>query len=198
MNSSFFERKSPLVARDLIGKLLIVRDPVSKKKWVSRIVETEAYRTDDPASHSSKGRTPRASPLFEAPARTYVYFIYGMHTMLNFVTEPVDTAGGVLIRGLEPISGFSSDDPKLLNGPGKLSRELGITLEDNRKTVLRGRFQVVDDDVRPEEIWVTPRVGIREVEPFKPWRFIWPGHLGVSRAKENKIILKKIRLKRGS
>ena len=192
MDPSFFERKAPIVARDLIGKILIVRDPETRQKWVARIVETEAYRTDDPASHSSRGRTPRASPMFEQPARAYVYFIYGMYTMLNFVTDLEDVAGAVLIRGLEPISGFESDDPKILNGPGKLCRELKITREDNRKSILKGRFEVKDDGVVPSEIWVTPRVGINEAKPFRPWRFIWAGHAGVSRVKENKIILKKI------
>ncbi|CAN5951497.1 unnamed protein product [Sphagnum jensenii] len=141
MDPSFFERKAPVVARDLIGKILIIRDPIRHQKWVTRIVETEAYRTNDPASHSSKGRTPRASPMFEQPARAYVYFIYGMYSMLNFVTDLEDTAGAVLIRGLEPISGFQSEDPRLLNGPGKLCRELGITREDNRKSILNGRFE---------------------------------------------------------
>jgi DNA-3-methyladenine glycosylase len=183
------------VARDLIGKILIVKDRSSRKTWTTRIVETEAYRTDDPASHSSRGKTPRSAPMFETPAYTYVYFIYGMHTMLNFVTEPEGTAGAVLIRALEPIKGFEKKpdglpNHQLLNGPGKLCRELGIVMEDNRTPLFSKRFDLKDDGVMPTEIYATPRVGIKETEPYQPWRFIWAGHPAVSKAKENKIILK--------
>jgi DNA-3-methyladenine glycosylase len=188
----FFERTSIVVARELIGKLLIVTDPKTQKKWVSRIVETEAYRTDDPASHSSRGRTKRSAPMFEKPAHAYIYFIYGMYTMLNFVCEPEGTPGAVLIRALEPISGFGSTDHHLLNGPGKLCRELKIKLDDNRKPILKGRFIVKDDGILPDEILVTPRVGIREEEPFKPWRFIWSGHPCVSRAQQNRHVLRRL------
>ena len=196
LDRHFFERTSVVVARDLIGKLLVIRDPETKKKWVTRIVETEAYRTDDPASHSSRGRTKRAAPMFEAPARAYIYFIYGMYTMLNFVCEPEDTPGAVLIRALEPVSGFGSTDHHLLNGPGKLCRELKIKLDDNRKSILKGRFEVKDDGLKPQEILITPRVGIREDEPFKPWRFIWADHPCVSRAKQNKVVLKRLKPKK--
>ena len=193
MDRNFFERNSVVVARDLIGKLLVVRaQEGSRKKWITRIVETEAYRTTDPASHCSRGLTNRCAPMFEDAAHAYIYFIYGMYTMLNFVTEPNGIPGAVLIRALEPISGFGSTDHHLLNGPGKLCREMKIQLSDNRKSILKGRFQVLDDETKPDQILVTPRVGIKEDEPFKPWRFIWAEHPCVSRAKQNKIILKKI------
>jgi DNA-3-methyladenine glycosylase len=193
MERAFFERNSVVVAKALIGKLLVVRDEVLRTERIARIVETEAYRTTDPASHCSRGLTKRCAPMFEEPAHAYVYFIYGMYRMLNFVTEPEGTPGAVLIRALEPISGFGSIDHHLLNGPGKLCRELGITLDDNRKSILRGRFKVVDDQIRPAKIAATPRVGIQEVEPYKPWRFIWPDHPCVSRTKQNQMILKEIR-----
>lgn len=190
MKRTFFERETSLVAKELIGKLFIVRDSKRRHTWTTRIVETEAYRTDDRASHCSRGWTPRCAPMFEHPGRAYVYFVYGMHTMINFVAEPKDTPGAVLIRALEPVSGFPKNvDPKLLNGPGKLCRELGIALADNRASLLRGRFEVRDDGIRPEKIWITPRVGIREDEPYRPWRFLWADHPAISRAPQNKIIL---------
>jgi DNA-3-methyladenine glycosylase len=100
---SFFSRSTLLVAPDLLGKVLCVQ---AKEGLVTgRIVETEAYLADDPASHSYKGPTPRSSIMFGPPGRVYVYFIYGMYEMLNFVTEPDGQAGAVLIRAIEPISG---------------------------------------------------------------------------------------------
>ncbi|MBC7397833.1 MAG: DNA-3-methyladenine glycosylase [Bdellovibrionales bacterium] len=193
MDASFFERDTVVVARELVGKILIVRDSKTKKKYKTRIVETEAYRGEDPASHSARGWTKRCAPMFEEPARTYVYFIYGMYQMLNFVTEPDGIAGAVLIRALDPLTGFGAEKThKLLNGPGKLCRELGIVADDNRKPLMKGRFQVQDDGVVPELIRVTPRVGIREEKPFRPWRFIWAGHPAVSKVKENAVILDEI------
>ena len=128
--------------------------------------------------------------MFEDPAHAYVYFIYGMYQMLNFVTEPEGTPGAVLIRALDPLTGFGKEkNHLLLNGPGKLCRELQITKEDNRRFLMKGRFQVTEDGVLPEKVFITPRVGIREEKPYKPWRFIWAGHPAVSRVKENKIIL---------
>lgn len=190
MDASFFERESVVVARELIGKLLTVTELKTKKKFKTRIVETEAYRTDDRASHCSRGWTNRCAPMFEDPAHAYVYFIYGMYQMLNFVTEPEGTPGAVLIRALDPLTGFGKEkNHLLLNGPGKLCRELQITKEDNRRSLMKGRFQVREDGVLPEKVFITPRVGIREEKPYKPWRFIWAGHPAVSRVKENKIIL---------
>ena len=203
MNRKFFERESTVVAQDLIGKIFIVRDLARNKKWVTRIVETEAYRTDDESSHCARGWTERCAPMFEQPARSYVYFIYGMYTMLNFVVEPEGVPAAILIRALEPISGFgglvhAGNDAKVLNGPGKLTRELGITLKDNRVSLLRGRFEVKDDGFVPEKILVSPRVGIREKGLKKPWRFMWAGHPAVSKAPENKQILKVITFKNQS
>jgi DNA-3-methyladenine glycosylase len=185
LSISFFERKTPLVAKELIGKILVVRK--GRVKWVTRIIETEAYRTSDPASHSARGLTDRCAPMFEKPAHAYVYFIYGVHEMLNLVTEPEGTPGAVLIRALELISG---PEKVHLNGPGKLTKSLGIDRKDNRAGILGGRFEVLDDGVRPPSIAVTPRVGIKEEVPYRPWRFFWKDHSEVSKSKENRNILK--------
>src|SRR3954469_5343712 len=83
---SFYARQTPEVARDLLGKILVVKR--GQLEHAARIVETEAYRQDDPASHSCRGPTTRNRVMFGDPGVAYVYFIYGMYEMLNFVTEP--------------------------------------------------------------------------------------------------------------
>src|SRR5450631_4803856 len=120
---SFYARPTIDVARDLLGKV-IRHGPAS-----ARIVETEAYLgTDDAAAHSARGPTPRTRVIFGPPGHAYVYLIYGMHYCLNIVAEPEGVAGCVLIRAVEPI-GVVAGAALLSNGPGKLTRALGITLE---------------------------------------------------------------------
>jgi DNA-3-methyladenine glycosylase len=192
LTRDFFERHTLDVAKRLLGKLLIVRDD-DGARTVSRIVETEAYRGKDPASHSTRGRTPRAKVMFGPPARAYVYFIYGMYEMLNFVTEPEDRPGAVLIRALEPVLGeerLRARRPRavraaeLANGPGKLCQALGIRMSDNGASVLGGRLCVADDGFKPKGILSSPRVGITAgTEKF--WRFFIPENPCVSRAREN-------------
>lgn len=130
---SFYARSTLKVAPELLGKILCVR---TSGGFVSgRIVETEAYRADDPASHSSRGKTARAAIMFGPAGVAYVYFIYGMYEMLNFVTEKEGEAGAVLIRAIEPMEGETlmrkrRHNPRsrhdLSSGPGKLCRALGI------------------------------------------------------------------------
>ncbi|MGZ3698056.1 MAG: DNA-3-methyladenine glycosylase, partial [Bdellovibrionota bacterium] len=125
---SFYARDTLEVSRDLLGKVLLIRS--RRGVTAGRIVETEAYRQDDPASHSFRGKTPRASIMFGNPGVAYVYFIYGMYEMLNFVTESHGTAGAVLIRALEPLAGEelmikrrgARRTRELASGPGRLCR----------------------------------------------------------------------------
>jgi DNA-3-methyladenine glycosylase len=196
LGREFFERHTLWVAKKLLGKLLIVQDD-DGGRTVTRIVETEAYRGKDPASHSARGKTPRASTLFGPPARAYVYFCYGMHEMLNFVTEPEDRAGAVLIRAVEPVEGVArlrarrrlkrlSHSCDLTNGPGKLCQALGIRMSDNRASLLGGRLRVADDGFKPGKILASPRVGISSATG-KFWRFFIAENPCVSRARENKM-----------
>ena len=215
LNQAFYDRHTLLVARDLLGKVVKVRtsDGISS----GRIVETEAYRADDPASHSCRGETPRASVMFGKPGVAYVYLIYGMYEMLNFVTEPTGQAGAVLIRALEPLhgmehmlrrrsggrnaSGRSFRNSKinsafeLAAGPGKLCRSLGVKLSHNGESLRGPAIQVLDDGYRPDGILVSPRVGI-SVGTEKPWRFFVEGHSCVSRAPQNRMarLLSEVRL----
>jgi DNA-3-methyladenine glycosylase len=121
LSASFFDRSAEEVAHDLIGCRLNWR---SDGKSDSRIIiETEAYvGPDDLASHAAKGRTKRNEPMFGPPGIFYVYFVYGMHWMLNVVTGPVDYPAAVLIRGLEG-----------LVGPGRLTKALRINGNLNGK-----------------------------------------------------------------
>jgi DNA-3-methyladenine glycosylase len=194
----FYTRHTLAVARDLLGKILFVQ--TKEGKVSGRIVETEAYRADDPASHSARGKTPRASIMFGESGRVYVYFIYGMYEMLNFVTEPEGDAGAVLIRALEPLEGEDLMhqirsrhlEPRakplttqsLTNGPGKLCRSLGIELKDNGASLQGPRIQVVDDGFQPAQILESPRVGIT-VGTEAYWRYFIQGNPFVSRAPQN-------------
>ncbi|MHB9004336.1 MAG: DNA-3-methyladenine glycosylase, partial [Coriobacteriia bacterium] len=131
-----FDADPRQVAELLLGKLLVsVKDGVAAG---GRIVETEAYLgRNDPGSHAAtQGMTPRNATMYGPPAHTYVYFTYGNHHMLNLVSDIEGNAGGVLIRGLEPLLGLDvmvarrrgRAGLELTNGPGKLAQALGIDL----------------------------------------------------------------------
>lgn len=180
--ANYFAKPTLEVARTLLGKLILFRPELEKPFSAFRIVETEAYFGEDPASHSYRGITPRTEVMFGEPGRAYVYFIYGMYEMLNFVTEPEGKAGAVLIRACEPVFGVQSR----LNGPGKLTRALGITRKHNRERLTGPYFYVIDDGFRVGRVLESPRVGISKgQESF--WRFMIEGHPDVSPAKENKL-----------
>lgn len=143
---SFYARDAVAVARDLLGSVIVSR--AAGETVSGRIVETEAYLgAHDPGSHAAtRGITKRNAVMYGPPGHAYVYFTYGNHHMLNFVAEPEGTAGGVLIRALEPLSGIdvmlrrraagrhtskALTVRDLTNGPGKVACALGLTLADN-------------------------------------------------------------------
>ncbi len=138
----FYARNTEVVARDLLGTILV--RTIGEEVLAARIVETEAYTQDDPASHSYRGLTRRNTAMFGPPGHAYVYFIYGMYHCFNVVTEPTGRGAAVLIRAVEPIIGIESmrrnrrlEDRgtarprELAGGPGRLCAALGITLEEN-------------------------------------------------------------------
>ena len=101
----------------------------------ARIIETEAYLGPrDLAAHSSKGKTRRNEVMFGPPGHAYVYFIYGMHTMLNITTGPPDGAHAVLIRAAEPLDGWPAD----LTGPGRLAKHFAVRMADNNLDLFAG------------------------------------------------------------
>jgi DNA-3-methyladenine glycosylase len=190
----FYKRNTIQVAQELLGKILIVRRfpeyslHASKAEvTAARIVETEAYSGDDPASHSARGETPRCSVMFGEPGVAYVYFIYGMYEMLNFVTEPKGFPGAVLIRGVEPILGEDLMEKRrnarcrkdLTRGPGKLCRAMGIQMSHNRESLQGPSLFVVHDGVTPLCISRSERIGIRFGKE-RLWRFFVAGNLFVS------------------
>jgi len=185
LGRSFYLRPAPQIARDLLGKILTFEE-VS-----GRIVETEAYLgEDDGAAHSARGITPRTRIIFGPPGHAYVYFIYGMYDCLNIVCEPEGIAGCVLIRALEPVSGLDQmrahrpaarRDEDLANGPGKLTRALGIKITHNGADVTKGPITIHAPE-HPErfEIATSTRIGITKSADL-PLRFFIKGNPCVSR-----------------
>ncbi len=183
---SFYAHPTVEVARALLGKI------VSRGETSGRIVETEAYLgIEDAAAHSARGITNRTRVIFGAPGHAYVYLIYGMYECLNLVAEPEGRAGCVLIRALEPLTGLAIMRRRrpgargveaLANGPGKLTRALGITRRHNGADVTRGRL-VVSEGAEGDrfEIGVSARVGISKAADL-PLRFFINGNRFVSRA----------------
>ncbi len=183
---SFYARPTPLVAQDLLGRLL-VRDLPDGARVCGRIVETEAYGgAEDQASHAARGPTPRAAIMFGQPGRAYVYFIYGMYFCFNVVTEAEGTPGAVLIRALELAPAGEIAPQQQANGPGKLCRALQIdrTLNGHDLTEAGALYLAAGQPAAPREIEVSPRINVRgdEAGRARPWRFVIRGHPAVSRA----------------
>ena len=177
LERTFYERLTIDVARDLLGQVLVSETP--EGRTAGRIVETEAYLgADDPASHAARLRTGRVAAMWGEPGIAYVYRSYGIHAMLNVVTEPCGVTGAVLIRALEPLTGIDLmrirrglDEERLLcSGPGKLCQALAISLD------LHGIDLVVSDRLwiapgeSPSNVSTSGRVGISRGQEH-PWRF---------------------------
>jgi DNA-3-methyladenine glycosylase len=172
LGRSFYRRPAAQVARELLGKIL------SFEEGSGRIVETEAYLgEDDGAAHSARGITPRTQVIFGPPGHAYVYLIYGMYDCLNIVCEPEGVAGCVLIRALEPVSGLKG----LANGPGKLTRAMGINRTHNGVDVTKGPITIhVPQRAEKFEIATSARIGITK-SAHLPLRFFIKGNPSVSR-----------------
>ena len=186
----FYNRNTIDVAKDLLGKILV--RVVDRKTLSGVIVETEAYRsTDDPASHSYRGKTDRNSVMFGEVGHAYVYFTYGNHYCLNIVAKEDSTpAGAVLIRAIEPVEGIklmqrlrkTNDLYNLMSGPGKLTKALNVTKKQNGVDVTKkGEMYILNGkDVSDSSIIATSRIGIR-VALDKQWRFLIADNKFVSR-----------------
>ncbi len=178
LNREFFNRSSVKVAKDLIGCLVI---RYYKGRTLSGvIVETEAYAGEtDPASHAYRGQTSRNAVMFGPPGFAYVYFIYGVHYCLNFVTGPPGEASAVLIRALEPLEGIeamktlraNSNLANLTSGPGKLCQALGISRHLNGADLFGPELNVFGYlNPRAGEVAAGPRIGIRNGNELL-WRY---------------------------
>ncbi len=197
--ADYFAQSTLHVARDLLGKRL-VRVLDDDTTLVGRIVETEAYTQDDPAFHGwglydadtgTVRREGRAAALFGLPGTGYVYLIYGMHWLLNVVTEPEGTGGAVLIRAVEPLQAREVMQEhravgravQLTNGPGKLTQALAID-DALHGAMLTGPplfFADAGDDSPAFEVVTSSRIGISQAVD-RPWRFFIAGHPYVSPA----------------
>jgi DNA-3-methyladenine glycosylase len=185
---SFYLGPPDLVARKLLGKLLVRGD------MVGRIVELEAYFGEaDAASHAFPGKTARNAVLFGPPGHAYVYFIYGMYFCLNVSCEREGRAGGVLFRALEPIRGLetiarnrgldATRVASLTSGPGRLCQAFEVTRERDNGADLTSRksdLQIRDDGFLANDVLVTPRIGISK-DAERPARFLLAGNPFVSR-----------------
>ena len=184
MNREFFDRSVHEVARDLIGCRVAVGETAGV------IVETEAYEASDPACHAHIGRTARNEVLFGPPGHAYVYLSYGIHSLLNFVTEREGSASAVLIRALEPTHGVElmrerrgrEDIEGLCSGPGKLTEALGVDLSLNGADLLQPPFDVSERSASlgAVEIVASERIGITKAADL-PWRYSAAGSRYVSR-----------------
>ena len=156
LGRDFYARDTREVARDLLDKVL-VREVDGRVLW-GRLVEVEAYLgPDDLAAHSKGGRrTARTEVMFGAPGHAYVYFTYGMHWCLNFVTREQGVPQAVLVRALEPGPGVGR-----CSGPGLLTRALGIDRALNGAPLQPPDLYVVDDGAPRRRVYVTPRVGVQ-------------------------------------
>lgn len=166
LGKSFFARPTLVVAQDLIGKFLVRR--AGKFEAAAMITETEAYDGHkDKASHASKGETARNKPMFGNPGRFYVYFVYGMHEMLNVVTRPKGYPAAVLIRGVVGVA-----------GPGKLTKFLKIRRAINNKEAIPENGLWFEDrgvKINKKDIRRMPRIGVSYAGPVwskKRYRFM--------------------------
>jgi DNA-3-methyladenine glycosylase len=181
---SFYERPTTLVARELLGKVLVRQLPGVTLR--ARIVEVEAYLGErDQASHARRGPTPRSSIMFGPPGRLYVYLIYGMHHCMNFVCETDGVAGAVLIRAAAALD--DEAHPRALSGPGKLCAHLAIALKHKGLdlTAAQSDLVVVDDGAPAPRIAASRRVGVEYAGAWarRLLRFYVSGHPSVSRAR---------------
>jgi DNA-3-methyladenine glycosylase len=180
----FYERDSREVAVDLIGRTLTHDSPEGRASGV--IVETEAYRPDDPACHAYRGPTMRNRNLFGPPGTAYVYLSYGVHALLNLVCEEEGVGSAVLVRALRPLEGIELMQRRrgrsnhLADGPGRLTQALGVPLEYDGASLLDGGPLTVSREV-PEtgEVVATTRIGISRGAEL-PWRYLLEGDPDVS------------------
>jgi DNA-3-methyladenine glycosylase len=174
LGRDFYARSVHDVARDLVGCVVRHGDTAG------RIAETESYHMKEPACHAYAGVTTRTRTLFGPPGNAYVYFSYGIHSLLNTVAEEEGVGAAVLIRALEPLDGIDAMRERrgvarveeLCNGPGKLTQALGIGLSLNGTSLEDGPIEILrrEAGARAPRIVMGERIGISKAADL-PWRF---------------------------
>jgi DNA-3-methyladenine glycosylase len=187
---SFYARPVLVVAREVIGKILV--HETKQGRVAGRIVEAEAYSgPEDRAAHSYGGRrTARTEAMFGPPGHAYVFFVYGMHWHFNLVTTAIGVPHAVLIRAVEPLEGLelmaarrglAPTRRELTNGPGKLCSAFGIAREAYGADLTRGTLHLLDGPT--PKVLRAPRIGVDYAGAWakRPYRFYDPasGHLSV-------------------
>jgi DNA-3-methyladenine glycosylase len=192
LTESFYQRQNVvLVARDLIGKVLVTN--VNQMLTSGLIVETEAYSYRERGCHAYRGSTARNKVMFERGGVAYVYLCYGIHQMVNVVTNKKDHAEAVLIRALQPLDGWNimmkrmntSTIKKITSGPGKLTKAMGIDQRYNGMNLIGDEIWIEDRglNIPRFRIMASPRIGIDYAgEDAKlPWRFTLKENEWISR-----------------
>lgn len=200
LQRAFYDRPTLDVARDLIGQVLVHNRRGVRTSGV--IVEVEAYVGEsDPACHAAPGPTRRNAPLYGPPGYAYVYLNYGIHCLVNVVTEGQGSPAAILIRALEPREGIAVmrrrraraapgrsfqpgrglADDELCRGPGNLTMAMGITLAENYCDLLGERLYIEQERGPAQRLIWGPRIGIA-VGTERPWRVYAEGNPSVSGA----------------
>lgn len=194
LDRAFFARPTVRVARDLLGAVLHTRLPEGEAS--GRIVETEAYLgAGDLASHASRLKAGRMRSMYGEPGIAYVYRSYGMHAMLNVVTEGAGAAGAVLIRALEPLTGLdlmearrgTSTERLLCSGPGRLCQAMGIRLDHHGIDLTESEKIFLAAGEPPASISASGRIGISRARE-EPWRFFVTDSRYVSAHRRGEVV----------
>ena len=189
----FYMRDAVTVGKDILGKI-IVKKTADGRIMSGRITEVEAYMgITDKASHSYGGRrTKRTEVMYKEGGYSYVFLIYGMYECFNVTAGREGDPQAVLIRGVEPLENKNlmwekrkvKKEKDISNGPGKLTKALGITREDNGADLTAGEnIWLEDDGYKVKDIVETTRIGIdyAEEDALKPWRFYIKDSIFVSK-----------------
>lgn len=184
LKRDFYNRNACQIARELLGTRLV--RVINGQRVSGMIVETEAYREGDAASHAHNGRTPRNTPMWETPGLTYVYLTYGMHWLLNAVVESENAPAAVLIRAIEPIEGLDiiaenrqgRPPREWTNGPARMTAALSINIKQNQidlTTKTDGLWIEAAESISDSEVCTGARIGLGKnvSEPWlsMPWRW---------------------------
>ncbi len=182
LTNSFYQRQDVVkIAHELIGKVLVTN--VNETLTSGVIVETEAYSDRERGCHAYKGMTARNKVMFDEGGRAYIYLCYGIHQMMNVVTNEKGKADAVLIRALKPLAGIdrmlerakANSIKRITSGPGKLTKALGIGRELNGQSLKGSDIWIQDQgiNITKHQIVSSPRIGIDYAgeDALLPWRF---------------------------